>query len=237
MVDATLKQNLEIKQSEIQENCWSTIGVWGIKDEKCPQLNKVVHCRNCDVYTNAGRGLLAREATAEYINEWTQQLASEPEKETSTTLSVVVFRIGDEWLALPTTYIQEIVEMRPIHTVPHTDKKVIRGIVFVRGELRIAVSIGGLLGIQKGKKGNDDHSQIKFAARMIIFDHQDNSFVFPVTKILGTHNIDQDEIQNLPSTLSNSVYCFLNGVADVDEKRIGLIDGGQLSDGILKALR
>ena len=32
------------------------------------------------------------------------------------TLSVLIFRLGREWLALPTRVCQEMAEMRPIHT-------------------------------------------------------------------------------------------------------------------------
>ena len=36
--------------------CWNQIGVQG--DATCPELPKVVHCRNCPVYAAGGRALL-----------------------------------------------------------------------------------------------------------------------------------------------------------------------------------
>jgi Magnesium chelatase, subunit ChlI len=37
-------------------DCWNQIGVFG--DGTCPELAKVIHCRNCPVYAAGGRSLL-----------------------------------------------------------------------------------------------------------------------------------------------------------------------------------
>ena len=38
------------------EDCWNKIGVWG--NQECPELERVIHCRNCPVYSSAAARLL-----------------------------------------------------------------------------------------------------------------------------------------------------------------------------------
>ena len=35
------------------------------------------------------------------------------------TQSIVIFRVGSEWLALPATCVTEVANLRPIHSLPH----------------------------------------------------------------------------------------------------------------------
>ena len=37
---------------------------------RCPRLDEVIHCRNCEVFTQAGRNLLERALPEEYKEEW-----------------------------------------------------------------------------------------------------------------------------------------------------------------------
>src|SRR5687768_4980119 len=80
--------------------CWNTIGVRG--DKSCTRLPEYMHCRSCPVFGNAAAECLDRPVTAEYRREWTRHYA-EPRPTSSTRIeSAMVFRIGSEWVALPT---------------------------------------------------------------------------------------------------------------------------------------
>jgi len=80
-------------------DCWNTIGVRG--DRSCPDLNEFVHCQNCPVFAAAGRRFLDNPSPEGYLDEWTGRLAEIPETKSCDTISVLVFQIADEWLALP----------------------------------------------------------------------------------------------------------------------------------------
>lgn len=132
--------------SVLENDCWNKIGVKG--DRSCPELLKYVHCRNCPVFTAAGQRLFERKPPAGHLAEWTKRLA-EPETAIERgTISVLVFRVGDEWLAADIGLLVEIAELRPIHTIPHRSNSVLAGLVNIRGELPLCVSLGGLLGIE-----------------------------------------------------------------------------------------
>jgi len=51
------------------------------------------------------------------------------------TQSLVVFRVGAEWLALPTAIIREIAGARPIHALPHRRDGVVLGLANIRDRL------------------------------------------------------------------------------------------------------
>ena len=94
-------------------DCWNRIGVSG--DRSCPELGKVVHCHNCPVFSAAGRCILDAPPPRGYLEEWTARLA-EPEEEAAGTLeSVLVFRLGEEWLALAVAVLVEVLPLRSIH--------------------------------------------------------------------------------------------------------------------------
>src|SRR5690348_9868339 len=90
------------------DNCWKRNGLWG--DSSCPQLKTVSHCRNCAVYSAAGVQMLDRQLPPGYSAQWTELLARPKLPRVTGTKSVVIFRIGAEWLALPAPAFQEVAE-------------------------------------------------------------------------------------------------------------------------------
>lgn len=136
----------EANRSKLENDCWNTIGVTG--DRSCPELQKHVHCRNCPVFNAAGQRLFEREPPAEYLAEWTKRLAEPEVVAERGTLSVLIFRVGEEWLAFDIGLLVEIAEPRPIHSLPQRSNEILAGLVNIRGELELCVSLSGLLGIE-----------------------------------------------------------------------------------------
>ncbi|MFK8185992.1 MAG: chemotaxis protein CheW [Phormidesmis sp.] len=136
------------KPVEIKK-CWSDIGVWG--DFTCPQLIDDIHCHNCSVYGQAGQDLLERPDLDGYTAEWTALMALPRDpfqtKTRQDRLSVTVFRLGQEWLALPASIFHQVVSPNPVHSLPHRRDPLLRGIVNVRGQLLPCVSLHELLSI------------------------------------------------------------------------------------------
>jgi chemotaxis-related protein WspD len=130
-------------------DCWNRIGVWG--NGECPELKKALHCHNCTVYSAAAAHLLEQELPEGYLDNWTAHFTTEAQAADEQSESALVFRIGSEWLALPPVHLQEIVEDRPIHSVPHLRKKILLGLVNIRGELLICVTLDELLTIERGE--------------------------------------------------------------------------------------
>ena len=130
------------------DDCWNRIGVWSKTGASCPQLVKVIHCRNCEIYSAAGRLLLEQKAPLEYKQQWAKRYAQPLVRSLRRGTSVTVFRIGMEWLAIPTQAIKSIEDPVPIRRIPHRSNPVLRGMANLAGEIELLVSLEALLGIE-----------------------------------------------------------------------------------------
>ena len=111
-----------MSSESVHNFCWNRIGAWGAVS--CPELDAVSHCHNCHVYSAAGRSLLERSGSAEYLGEWTRIIARPERAQETDIVSVVLFRMGNEWLALSTSVFSEVIEDRTIHSMPHRSSRV-----------------------------------------------------------------------------------------------------------------
>src|SRR5262245_31452140 len=135
-------------------DCWNRIGTSG--DGSCPELRTHIHCRNCPVFASAARTFFDRPAPGGYLAEWTQWLAQSEEpggREALTTgerdgVGVLIFRLGQEWLAFRTQAVAEVTLPRPVHRIPHRSNDVLIGLVNLRGQLQLCISLSGLLGVE-----------------------------------------------------------------------------------------
>lgn len=210
------------------DDCWNKIGVWGHVRPRCPELDKVVHCSNCKIYSSAARQLLDRDISQEYMQEQAHILAeNKSEKKLHNTSSIVVFRIGEEWLGLPTHLFQEVVQFRSVHSVPHRRGKILRGLVNIRGELQLCVSLGQLLDIKKGEVQGTNVAKGIYE-RMIVIAKEGVRYVFPVGEVRDIKRYSSGELLMPPSTVIHSAKDYLCGMVlwkDGEEERyIGCLD-------------
>ena len=200
-------------------DCWNQIGVAG--DGSCAQLPKVGHCRNCPVYAAAGAQLLDRVPPPDYRREWTEHFSREKNRATPGKNSVVIFRLGAEWLALPTRSFQEVAERRRVHSLPHRRHGVVLGLINVRGELLICVSLGRLLGIDRGT-GADKSPAIHH--RLVVAEWQGNVLAFPVDEIHGIHRYHAEELKPAPATVAKANASFTFGLLAWQDQMVGCLD-------------
>ena len=216
-------------------DCWNKIGVWSNSDNRCEKLDDVIHCYNCDVYSNAGRSLLNRESPDGYGDDWADILASEKKSKSKNLQSAVVFRLGGEWMSLPVSIINEITLLRNIYDIPHNRNKKIRGMVNIRGELIICMSLGNLLGVEKP---DDDFVYNEHSInRLITIREANGCIVFPVSEIDGIIHYEKDELATAPDTVRNSTKNLIKGVTVVNDKNVGCIDYSALLSEISGNLR
>ena len=214
------------KEKESQEglkHCWNRIGVWGKETPRCSDLKRVTHCRNCEVFIEAGRDLLNREPPEEYLEEWRDVLAEEKKVEIKGTVSVLIFRIGEEWLALPAMIFKEISEIQVVHRIPHRSDEILKGLVNIRGELKLCFNLESLAGIEK-KHDTDQNISPMIYKRMVVIEKNGSSWVFPADEIYGVYRYDPDGLQNVPATVSKATATYTKGVFPWREKSVGHLD-------------
>ena len=214
-------------------DCWNQIGVRG--DGSCPELQKFVHCRNCPIYSSAGAALLDRPLPTEYRREWTRHFAEKENQTPPAKTSVVLFRIQNEWLALPTHTFQEIAELRQIHSLPHRRGGTVLGLANIRGELLICVSLGRLLGVEQ-RDPREPSRHITTYDRLMVVNWDDSRLAFPVAEVPGIHRFQAHELKDAPATVAHSNRNYTQGVFLWQGRAVGLLDATLLFSTLNRSL-
>lgn len=211
------------EKNELPEYCWKRIGVWGREQPRCKLLEETIHCRNCDVFSRAGRKLLERELSPEYMEEWTEIMAAKKEDDLPGTISVVIFRIEEEWIALRTQLFVEIVDPDRLHShiLPHRRNPVLMGIINVHGDIQLCVSLKDLLGIEDNISEKEER---KIYKRMMVISGGSHKWVFPVNEIHGIHRIHPSMFKNVPVTVAKAQSSFTRNIFKWKKKHVAFLD-------------
>ena len=199
-------------------DCWNRIGVRG--DSSCPELKQHVHCHNCPVYAAAALTILDNVPSPDYTANWTTHVAQPERADARETASTVIFRIGVEWLALPTPVIREIANTRRIHSLPHRRSGMVLGVANVHGELLVCVSLGRVLGLTDS---TDSKRQTSRSVRLLVIRRDDMRAVCPVDEVSGIHHIDPGELKDPPSTVARAT-AYSRKVLTWQQRSVGLLD-------------
>jgi chemotaxis-related protein WspD len=222
------------QEAELND-CWNQIGVWRSRETRCPELARVIHCRNCPVYAAAGRSLLRRPLDPERREDLTLLLAHAKKPMPPGTRSAFVFRAGGEWLALAAGIIREVVDMGPIHSIPHLSNNILRGLVNIHGKLEICVSIGGVLGIDKLEK-SPQRSNYVAPERLVVSEQEGRLVAFPVSEVLGIVRYGPEMIKELPVTVAGSKAAYTQGILCLPDRDVGLLKDKPLFSTLTKDL-
>ncbi|MCK4586248.1 MAG: chemotaxis protein CheW [Gammaproteobacteria bacterium] len=208
------------------DNCWSTVGVWGNAQEKCDRLDEVVHCRNCDVFLMAGRGVFESRPPSGYLSQWQKEISNKKEEREKGDVGVMVFRLGKEWLSLPVEYLQEIVEEKKIHKIPHNEGVYILGVVNIGGEVNTCYSLMNLLEIEEN--ANKDDSELR---RLIVLVVNGDRFVLPVCEISGLARYSSTDLLPAPATLGKKMGTYLAGMFLIKKRQVAALNVDQIYRG------
>lgn len=206
------------------DDCWNRIGVQG--DKSCERLREHVHCRNCEVYAAAAIRLLERYASGQDDDVL---VSPEPAVE---RCSLLVFRVADEWLALATRGLVEVVAQMPIHSLPHQRSRSLLGVANVRGTLVACVSLGELLGIAPSSAPAAGQRVIP---RMLILTSHGGPVVVPVDEVEGIHAIPLQQVQPTRSESGLAVSQFASGVLQWQGRSITQLDDELLRQAISRS--
>ena len=215
------------------DDCWNRIGVFG--DRSCPELLNCVHCRNCQVYSAAGRSLLERLPPGDYLQEWTSVLAETKRGSESSSLSadgsvvrsdqslsVMIFRLANELFALPVGVFLEVSAPFVVHSVPGRSNHLFLGMVNVRGEIMLAASLTNLLGLNVANSGQQS------AGRMAVAGTPDGKWVFPIDEIYGIYLFNRDDVKPAPVVIANADRSYACGVFQWQNRSIALLDSDRI---------
>lgn len=214
-------------------DCWNKIGIRA--GNKCEQLREYLHCRNCPSYSDAARDIMRRPVSGQYRVEWAAHFALADDDSRATNESAVVFRIGHEWLALPTRVFVTIAEATSAHRLPHRNDRGLLGVVNVSGKLYPCMALSELMSIdvtqpyvQSGRHAYP---------RLIVVQTGRQAVAFPVHDVHGIVHYRSDEVLVPPSTVARNLAHYLAGVLGIGDKQAGYLDAKLLGNSIAEILR
>lgn len=222
-----MEKRITITQT-ILNDCWNKIGVGG--DRSCKELKTYIHCRNCPVYSAAGRGLLERDAPEGYIDEWTNLFAQtqlpegSSQSENTKTQAVIIFRLGVEWLALPANLFKEVTPPSVIHTIPHRTNKTLLGIVNIRGEILMCISLSNLLGLEIPEKSKNSKSNPVVQERMVVVEKNEERWVFSVDEVSSIQRFHPHQFRPAPAVITQSNESYTKAVINWQNKKVSYLD-------------
>ncbi len=79
-----------------------------------------------------------------------RDLSLAPVDDDAVTRSLLMFRLGEEWLGLTTRSLVEVAPLQPIHSLPHQRSRALLGVANVRGALVACLSLVELLDLEPG---------------------------------------------------------------------------------------
>ncbi|MDB4884803.1 MAG: cheW-like domain protein [Gemmatimonadetes bacterium] len=152
------------------------------------------------------------------------------------TSSILVFRLGAEWLGLPTSSFDRVGEPRPVHSLPHRGGALAAGLVPVGGDLVIHLSLASLLGIAAAPTvAAADRAGIAMA-RLVVLADAAGRVAFTADEVLGVHEFDVAQLRPLPSTLARSLVSYTSALVQVGAHPVGVLDGPRVMTAVSAAL-
>ncbi|NOY71038.1 MAG: chemotaxis protein CheW [Gammaproteobacteria bacterium] len=171
-------------------DCWNLIGSRSPKGASCERLKNVITCVNCDVYVKAGRRLLHRDAPAGYIDEWVEIISTGKTSKKKETTSVIIFKIQNQLVALPSRLLDKVVVPGRVHTLPHNNSPYIAGVTNVQGELAVSLDINRLL---VGENGRNSEEESRFP-RDVVINLADGLWAFEVEEVVGIERLKFESV-------------------------------------------
>ena len=204
--------------------CWKRIGVFGVKS--CLRLAEHVHCRNCEVYSAAAARLL--DGCVPDLADEDTAAVPQPQP-TGPQLTMLVFRLGDDWLALPTAGVEEVLPMAPVHGLPHGRSRTLLGVAQLHGALVACVSLPRLLGLDDGSPPT-----AAVRPRLLSLGCTSGAVLAPVDEVDGIHTIAQAAVHAKGTADARVLSQVARGVLQRGNRPITVLDAERFQQALTR---
>jgi chemotaxis-related protein WspD len=140
----------------------------------------------------------------------------------------LLFRLHAEWLALPAKALAEVTSPRAVHRIPHRSSEVLAGLVNVRGQLLICVSLHHLLGVEppdeRPGSGLEAGDARRDNPRLVVLGSKAERWAFGADEARGMRRVSRGMLHAAPATLSKAAHGFSRAVFTYEDCTIGLLD-------------
>jgi purine-binding chemotaxis protein CheW len=137
-----------------------------------------------------------------------------PRKE-GRVVQLVGFRLGDEDYAIAITKIQEIILMKPITRIPEVPT-FIEGLINLRGVVIPIINLRKRFGMPA--RDQDEET------RTIVVNVNDKTIGCVVDAVTRVMRLNEDQIQDAPTTFSAVSQRYISGLAKLDDRLLIVLD-------------
>ena len=188
--------------------------------------------------TTASLQLLHRAIPVDYRAEQTAQVADPIQVRDRHALTrVLIFRLAQEWLALSASICQQILLPVKSHILPHRSNHTLLGVVNIRGQLLLKVSLREVLGLpSSASTATDDAAVIK--SRMVVVEKAwegkaTDVWVFEVDELHGIEALSTEAIQPTAAGIAAGSACTIS-TFDWNQQQVSLLDDAKLFHALRK---
>ena len=184
---------------------------------------------------SARRNLLEQPIDDAILDEATAHYAAPRTQEDMVYESALVFRLGEEWLALATTCLDRVTAPQRVHALPHRRSGATAGLVNVEGDLIVHVSLADLLGID-GTSVPRQVTHDRSGARLVVLSDSRGRLATTVDEILGIQRHRPSERRPAPATLARAPGSYTTGILEVANRTVGYLDVARVMDALSVAI-
>lgn len=197
---------------------------------------------------SASASLLQRPISAAALRDRTAQLATPlPQTGQSDLCSVLVFRLGREWFAISASLCCQVMSPLAAHTLPHCSNGTLLGVVNVRGQMLLKVSLLEVLGLSSTLSNaaateTEESPRTQVYPRMVVIEKTVSAggsdvWVFEVDELDGIHSIALDDLAAPAAGVQLSAATCTRRVFLWQNRRVSLLDDAGLFNAVrLRAL-
>jgi chemotaxis-related protein WspD len=151
--------------------------------------------------------------------------------------SALLFRIGDEQLAVPGTDVNRVTRVSVVRRIPHRGNHIIRGLCNIDGELVLCGSLRGLLELPEAARGAASAPIASDERRMVVLGPESNRWAVEVDCLLGLRHFETANCKSPPVTVRQALRCFAASLLTLSDDNVAtLLDVFQVLSGFKAAL-
>lgn len=137
------------------------------------------------------------------------------------TLDLLAFTAGDEEYGLSIAFVQEIVKLPPITTVPKTHPQVL-GIISLRGTIVPVVDLRIVLGVNK--------APLQRSARLLVLRHDSQPLAVLVDAVSQVVRLDRAHIEPRPEGAISRNNRYIEAIGRIGQRMLIVLDPPALLD-------
>jgi chemotaxis-related protein WspD len=149
-------------------------------------------------------------------------------------IGLLLFRLGDETLALPAKLLRRATPWARPTPIPHRTTPVMRGVCNIRGELVLCADLHRLLGLPDRRAARP--AEAGDTRRMVVIGPQDAPWVFEVDALVGIERTPTAQLRPPPVTVEHALPAYTTAIAEIRGQRATVLDGERVLAGFQAGL-